>query len=210
MYNLYDRFKGETCIVIGNGPSLKDVSNEYLVTHHTFGSNRVYLKYVPTFFVCVNPLVIQQNWVDIASMNTEKFVREGSEIDDAYELHPISLPMFSYNPYKWLYEGHTVTFVSLQLAFFMGFHKVILVGVDHRYKFEGKPNEERLMEDDDPNHFDPEYFKGMKWHNPDLRRSEEAYMMAKEAYESDGREIINITRDSALEVFKKEELVWVP
>lgn len=206
---MFDLHEGEECIVIGNGPSLKDVPNSYLETLPTFGSNRIYLKFLPTYFVCINPLVIQEYFTDIVGLATGKFVREGSHIEDAFELHSHDTAMFSFNPDKWVYEGHTVTFVSLQLAFFMGFTTVYLVGVDHRYKFEGSPNEAWYMQGDDPNHFDPEYFKGHWWNNPDLARSELAYKAAKEVFERNNRRIINLTENSALDVFEKGEAVWV-
>jgi hypothetical protein len=109
-----------------------------------------------------------------------------------------------------VYEGHTVTFVSMQLAFFMGFRTVLLVGVDHRYIYEGPPNERHVMKGDDPNHFSPDYFKGMEWHNPDLERSEAAYRMAREAFEKNGGRILNLTEGSALEVFDRCDLSeWI-
>jgi hypothetical protein len=208
--HLFDSYENSTCIIIGNGPSLKNVPNSFLESFPTFGANRVYLKFVPSFYVCVNQLVVEQNWLAITALDSLKFIREGSGIGDAYELHSSRTPMFSFNPSAWIYEGHTVTFVSMQLAFFMGFTDAILVGVDHRFVFEGQPNEERIMEHDDPNHFDPSYFKGMRWNNPDLERSEQAYRMAKEVYEANGRRIINMTEDSALTVFEREEPVWAP
>jgi hypothetical protein len=211
--HLFDRHKDETCLIIGNGPSLKDVPNSFLKKFPSFGSNRIYLKFTPTYYVAVNPLVIEQNMGDILHLKCDAaFVREGcfgslasSNGTWFYELHSMAAPMFSYNPSAYVYEGHTVTFVSMQLAFFMGFRTVLLVGVDHRYEYQGEPNEENVWFGEDPNHFDPSYFRGHAWHNPDLERSEAAYMMAREAFDRDGRQIINLTEGSALEVFEKQE-----
>jgi hypothetical protein len=84
------------------------------------------------------------------------------------------------------------------------------VGVDHRYTFEGEPNEENILVGDDPNHFDPDYFRDQSWHNPDLEKSEEAYVMALDAYSAMGRYIINLTPNTALDVFEKGGLdAWM-
>jgi hypothetical protein len=56
-------------------------------------------------------------------------------------------------------------------------------------------------------HFDPRYFAGgAKWQLPDLDNSEVAYRLARAAFESDGRRIIDATVDGALQVFPKVRL----
>lgn len=196
----------KTCIVIGNGPSLNNVPASFLYKHDTFGSNRIYLKFTPTYYACVNPLVIEQNREEINQLKSMKFVRKGMKIKNAVELSSTAVPLFSYNPMKQIYEGHNVTYVLLQLAYFMDYEIVLLVGVDHRYKFQGKPNEAVRMNEDDPNHFDVNYFKGQLWNNPDLEKSEDAYMLARMAYEQADRKIVNLTENSSLEIFEKDRL----
>ena len=200
--NYKNKHQGETCIIIGNGPSLRDVSNAFLNSFITFGSNRIFLKYVPTYYVCINKLVLEQNKTIIDFLSCEKFLKNNN-------LNCLTYPKeFSLEPDKWVYEGFTVTFVSMQLAYYMGFTTVLLVGVDHRYKFDGKPNQMNMtpLGEDDVNHFSPEYFKGMFWHNPDLERSALSYGMAKRVFEKNGRKIINLTKDSALDIFEKDDI----
>ncbi len=139
-------------------------------------------------------------------LDCEKFVRAGYIDHRANPLNIIPAKKFSLTPHLWIYEGYTITFVALQLAYYFGFETVLLVGVDHRYQYNGKENQENLMSGDDPNHFDKNYFKGQRWNNPDLKRSEESYRLAKEAYENDGRKIINLTQDSALSVFQTDDI----
>lgn len=195
----------ETAVIIGNGPSLRHVPNMWLDKYPTFGSNKIFLKYTPTYYVCTNPLVLKQNRSVIELLDCEKFTRSGF-IDSGNPLNINPVRQFSFRPHEWVYEGYTVTFVSLQLAFYFGFHTVLLVGVDHRYKYDGKPNEKHIMNGDDPNHFHPDYFKGQEWHNPDLFNSEISYTMAKIAYTEDKRKIINLTQDSELNVFEKDDI----
>lgn len=193
--------------MIGNGPSLKDVPLKFLKKYPTFGANKIYLLdgFTPSYYVCVNPLVLEQNRAEIEALPCEKFIRGGMGFS-GNQLHSVGFPMFSYCPDKWIYEGFTVTFVSLQLAFFMGFTTALLVGVDHRFTYSGNPNEQQHMAGDDPNHFSPDYFKNQDWHNPDLERSEHAYRLALKAFTDDSRKIVNLTQGTALNVFQKGKL----
>jgi hypothetical protein len=94
----------------------------------------------------------------------------------------------------------------MQLAYFMGFDEVVLIGVDHSFKTKGTPNITVISEGDDEDHFASEYFgKGFRWQLPDLEASEIAYMKAKEAFEADGRKIIDATIDGKLTVFPKAD-----
>jgi hypothetical protein len=103
-----------------------------------------------------------------------------------------------------VFEGSTVTFVALQLAFHMGFEEVILVGVDHSFTTKGKPNVTVVSDGEDPNHFSAEYFgKGYRWQLPDLDASERAYLMAREAFDASNRRILDATIGGKLEVFPK-------
>jgi hypothetical protein len=199
----------DVCIIIGNGPSLNAVPRDFLYRYDTFGTNRIYLKFVPEFYAAVNPLVIEQSIEDIATLDSAaKFVAQAwaSKVPGAFGLISRDVPHFSRDPSKGIYEGFTVTYVCMQLAFFMGYRTALLVGVDHRYTFVGEPNQEKVLQGDDPNHFDPNYFSGMRWNNPDLEHSELAYQMAKTNWEADGRRIVNLGPDSVLDVFERGKL----
>jgi len=111
--------------------------------------------------------------------------------------------LFSDTIEKPIYEGVTVTFVALQLAYYMGFKRVFLVGVDHNFKQTGNPHEKQVMEGDDPNHFDPNYFAGKEWHLADLKGSELSYHLANYAYHRTGRKVYDATVGGKLEIFDK-------
>ena len=105
------------------------------------------------------------------------------------------------------YPGGTVTFAAMQLAYYLGFSQVILIGVDHRFDSSGPAGKVVLSQGPDANHFHPEYFgRGVKWHLPDLEQSERAYRLAKTAFEGEGREIIDSTLGGALTVFPRKPL----
>jgi hypothetical protein len=100
-------------------------------------------------------------------------------------------------------EGHTVTYVAMQIAFFMGFKEVYLIGVDHNFVVNGNPNEMQLLKSKDQNHFDPNYFGDKHWHLPDLEASELAYHLANFHYKRSGRIIYDATVGGKCNIFEK-------
>ncbi|MBU0510404.1 MAG: hypothetical protein KJ638_01725, partial [Chloroflexi bacterium] len=115
-------------------------------------------------------------------------------------------PKFAPDVTGRLWEGGTVTYVCLQLAFYMGFEQAILIGVDHSFASQGEPNTTVTSNGDDPDHFDGRYFgKGFRWQLPDLASSEAGYRMAQQAYESAGREVVDATVGGKLQIFPKVE-----
>jgi hypothetical protein len=194
----------KTCLVIGNGPSLAGVPNKFLARFSTFGSNRIYLKFVPEVYACVNPLVTRQYRIEIVEMKNEKYIDSITSdlIPDCFKIRDLHRPEFSTVP-GFYGAGYTVTSVLLQIAYWYGYKRVGLIGVDHRYTFEGKPNQELTAGAVDPNHFDSSYFSNVQWNAPDLKKSEVAYKLAKEAFEEAGGEVINLSPESALNVFKR-------
>jgi hypothetical protein len=158
----------------------------------------------------MNDLVIEQCAAEIMALPIPKFLTWRSRryikpTEDTNFLHTTYTgPKFARDVTGRLWEGATVTYVALQLAYHMGFEKVILIGVDHNFVTKGDANKTITSQGDDPNHFDPNYFgKGFKWQLPDLETSERAYRMAKAAFETDGREVLDATIGGKLTVFPK-------
>jgi hypothetical protein len=201
----------KTCLVIGNGPSLKDMPLEFLQSYPTFASNRIYLLdgFTPTYYACVNPLVVEQSVKEINKLKCkEKYITStwAEKIKDAIPLYSVPMRIFSDDPLRMIYEGYTVTYVLLQLAFWKGFERVGLVGVDHTYRYMGAPNKESIATGIDPNHFHPDYFSGgTRWNNPDLEESEHSYLVARKKFDKAGRQVVNLTPGSKLDIFKRED-----
>ena len=217
---LKDSRRGERCFIIGNGPSLRQTDLSKLCGETTFGLNRIYLLFPElgfstTYLVSINDLVIEQCAAEIAALPIPKFLTWRSHhVFNPETLQRSNVPTFLYTTYTGpkfardcrgrLWEGATVTYVALQLAFHMGFEQAILVGVDHNFVTQGEANKTVVSEGDDPNHFAPNYFgKGFKWQLPDLETSERAYRLAKDAYEQDGRQVLDATVGGKLTVFPK-------
>jgi len=212
------RHRGQRCFIMGNGPSLSRMNLSPLKNEVTFGLNRIYLLFdrlpcMPTYYVAVNELVLGQFADEIRMLPFTKFLNWNQRhLFDSGAPHTCFLKMklgltdsFGSDLSKPLSSGGTVTYVALQAAYYMGFDDVILIGVDHNFADKGTPNktEVRTQERDD-NHFHPDYFpKGSKWQLPDLTRSELGYVMARQAFENDGRRILDATVGGQCPVFEK-------
>lgn len=212
-----NRHKGETAIVVANGPSLNKTEFELINGRLTFGLNKIFLGFTkfmfyPTYYVAVNEIVLRQSARHISKLNCLKFLSNKAPDlykEDAftYILNTKNSPeRFSFELADGLNEGWTVTYAALQIAYYMGIQKVVIVGLDHRYEFQGKPNEANELVGADPNHFSQDYFSGQKWNNPDLKRSEESFLIARGAFEAAGRQIIDATVGGACDIFEKRRL----
>lgn len=226
---LHNMFIGERCFIIGNGPSLNKHDLSLLENEYTFGVNSFYYKtretgFRPTFYVVEDSSVMKENIEEI-----KNFYAPFKFFPTIYKnLHPkdpntffftmnrgfyeksslnYCIPRFSPDATKELYCGQSVTFINLQLAYFMGFTEVYLIGMDFSYVIpeSHKRNGDVLLSDsDDPNHFHKDYFgKGKTWKDPKLERVGMNYRMAKIAYDSTNRKIYNATIGGELEVFPR-------
>ena len=213
-----DKHRGERCVIIGNGPSLNEMDLSFLKDEVTFGLNRIYLgfdqwDFRPTYFVSVNSLVLEQHADEILDqIKGPKFLSQHGlpyfphDQEDVMFLRSLDEPIFSKDPRGGIWEGYTVTYVALQLAYFMGFSEVLLIGVDHNFVTKGPANAEVTSEGSDPNHFAKDYFgKGKRWHLPDLHNSEMAYSLAGLVYQEDGRRILDGTVKGKLTLFPKTD-----
>lgn len=211
-----DIHKGKSCFIIGNGPSLNKMDLTKLSNHYTFGLNKIYMMFDKVDLNLSYLVSVQQHVIEQSVNEFEKFAFPMFLSYRKSKMHNFKNPNIKYiltgNPgntefqtdiTKKVLEGATVTYVAMQIAYYMGFEKVFLIGVDHNFQFEGKPLEIKTMEGSDPNHFDPNYFKGQQWGLPDLETSERYYNIAKKVYEDSGREIIDATVDGKLQVYKK-------
>lgn len=211
-----DRYAGQDCILIANGPSLNKVAPSDLEGYHLIGMNKIhyFLERHPlklAFHVSVNNLVIEQCWRDFQKLDCPSFLSHLAAIDQVPpggNIHHLLTdqrvaPRFAYAAVEPLWEGYTVTYVALQLAYFMGFQRVFIIGMDHNFQAAGRPNEQRVLDGQDRNHFDPRYFAGQQWHLPDLEGSEMAYCMAKFAFERMGRAVVDATSGGHCRIFPK-------
>lgn len=139
--------KGKRCFLIGNGPSLKYEDLETLHDNHEvcFGANRIYLAYEntqwrPDYYVVVDYLIAQKDYDRIREIRETKFIRHfyktktQNEANETYEfqgyIYEQGKPKFSDDIGKGIYSGNTVIYDMLQIAIYMGFTEIYLLGVD--------------------------------------------------------------------------------
>lgn len=214
---LKDRYRGKRCFIIGNGPSLNDMDLTKLKGESCFALNRGYLLFdrigkQTEFLVSVNPHVIRQYDGDFNLLSTKLFVpwtaRKWVSARQGVFFLPSPTksmpPRFCFELTSDWWAGATVTFVAMQLAYYLGFENIYLIGVDHRFATQGEPHKLIESKGEDTNHFSPDYFgDGVEWQLPDLETSELAYCLARYYFSSNGRRIFDATLNGNLQVFPK-------
>lgn len=228
---LRKKYQGtKRCFLIGNGPSLNDTDLSLLKDEVTFAVNGFFLKlpeldWTPTFYCVEDHLVAEDRakWINDLKGPVKLFPAYlGYQFDAApdtifYNHRPrVSYPHgfdFSTQADQITYTGCTVMFSLMQLAAYLGFEEIYLIGVDASYDI---PKDVKQgadysvgvldMESDDPNHFNPDYFgKGFRWHDPQVDKMVEAYKEAKKTLKGSGQTIYNATVGGRLEVFARRD-----
>ena len=139
---------GETCFIIGNGPSLKveDLTKLYELKIPTFAFNRIFCVFDETPF--------RPTYYISQDENVTYGIKEQFEnLDLKYRFHPIRWKWYSDldmpNAYyfktvesenkilgftkdfsKEVYDSSTVAYSAFQLAYYMGYKKIYLIGFD--------------------------------------------------------------------------------
>lgn len=210
-----NKYVNKNAIILCNGPSLNKVDLGLIKDIYTFGLNKIYLKFRhsdfrPNSIVCINEDVFEQSISDFKEFNGDlyfcsKSFKHFGFLDNVTYFNRGGTCSFTNDlSIRNVYDGGTVTYVAIQLAYHMGFKRVTLVGCDHSFGgYTGKPWEKSIFQGDDINHFDPEYFKGQKWGHPNLHVMEHAYSLAYEFFSRNNREIYNSTIGGNLEIFPR-------
>jgi glycosyltransferase involved in cell wall biosynthesis len=226
-----DRYKGERCFIIGNGPSINNTDLRKLKNEFTFAVNGIFYKkedmgFDPTFYVVTDSAVMKENTEAIKAYKSEfKFFPTLYRSRHPEEAHVqffllnrgyyersgqnFCVPRFSFDPARRIFCGQSVTLTNIQLAYYMGFREVYLIGMDFNYVIPASAivkGELITSTEEDPNHFHPMYFgPGKTWKDPHLNRIQIGYQYARDIFKADNREIINATKGGKLEVFRRVE-----
>jgi hypothetical protein len=214
-----DLHKNERCVIIGNGPSLLETDLSLMESEITFGLNKVFLllpriSWEPSYVVSYVPDVVNQSREEFRKLRMPLFLsKEGRDLlghrdGETHHFGLLKRFLFSLNPQKEICVGHTVTYVTLQLAFFMGFRQVILIGVDHSFGYDGPPDKWHVIEKPSKSrHFDENYFApGQTWQAPNLKMAEAHYRLARDVFLYFDREVVDCTVNGKLQVFRKSTL----
>lgn len=214
-----DAFRGERCFIIGNGPSLKARDLELIDEKHiaTFASNRIYHMYEitdwrPDFYVAFEPEFCRTNADLISQIEVRRARFLNCAAWDArrergdsfwlncttrYSLKKLTTENieFSEDISVCVNDAYSVTYTIFQLAFYMGFTEIYLLGIDH-YDREAGPEEQHFYSRNRAEYQTPTYIEGI----------ESGYRAVREEAERRGIRIYNATRGGKLEVFERVNL----
>jgi hypothetical protein len=224
-----DMHRGERCYLLGCGPSLKSVDLARLNDSVVMGVNGTYAadELQMTYYTVVSQIFWNQHVARIDALRCQRSFL-ATYLDSSTVKTPISpinladhgtyqrlnVPHpwgFAQQPQSFLFGGGTVIYVCLQLLYYLGFQEVVLLGVDHNYEgYERKPKEKKEGTWVDSStlrgHFLPNYYPEGVQVCIDLDTSESAYRIARHAFEADGRQVLNATAGTKLDVFELVDL----
>lgn len=212
--------ESDTCVIAGNGPSLNrtdlerlDGRADLLVSNYAFRHPGLWPR--ARLLAVVNALVAEQESERLNLLQGPAKVfphwlahvmREecGGLFVRAQGGPARFVPDLEAGP-SW---SSTVSFFLMQLAYWLGYRRALLIGFDHGYAQPPGAREGEVLTEAgaDPNHFDPAYFQGKRWQAADPDMMAAAYRLAQAAWRADGREIVNCTVGGALEVFPRGDL----
>ena len=206
--------RADVCVIVGNGPSLNDTDLGLLGGADVIVSNFALLngqlaKHA-TLLTVVNDLVARQGAVELNAARVTKVVPFWlanciNPTDETAFVSATLRPRFNgelAGEFSW---RSTVSFLNMQLAYALGYRRALLIGFDHSYVQPDDVSEgdEIRQLGHDVNHFDSRYFQGRTWQAADTTQMDVVYSLARDAFERDGREIINCTVGGRLEVFRR-------
>lgn len=219
-----NRHKKDRCFILGNGPSLKIADLNLLQDEITFACNKIYLAFTetswrPTYYAVEDNLVIKQNYDTINELTgftkffperTKKIVapfKNSLYFNQSLQNNYPGLPNFSSNAVYKLYNGATIVYTMIQLASFMGFREIYLLGVDFNFSINDDSQGKILIAEGEINHFHPDYRKkGEKWSKPRLDVQEKSFLSARASIQKINGQIYDATPGGKLTVFQKIKL----
>lgn len=207
---------GKRCFIIANGPSLKNIDFGLLKNEITIGMNRIYLMkavngFESNYLVCDDDKSQLLQFTDeYDNLKTINFYNWDLRNIFKNKKNHVFIkgkhnPKFSKDLIKEPFgSGHSVTYTCIQLAYYMGFKEVYIIGKDHSYNTSEKSGLTLKSLGNEENHFIKGYYKpGMRWSSPDYKSEEYSYKLARKVYESNDRKIYDATMNGKLEVFEK-------
>ena len=227
LQGLKDTQVGKRCFIIGNGPSLVPEDLDALVGEHCFAANRIYklfdqTEWRPTYLLAFDKDIVEKEADKLASLSLpciflDKVAKKrcGDVGDNVHffnkdrhfhiRQHSLNHVYYSEDVSRRVCGGGTVTYAAMQMALYMGYKEIYLVGIDHTYTHivdsRGKVTvrggfSNHCYEEAPNTYYNYQYLEGTEY----------AYLVAMMAAEQHGARIMNATRGGALEVFERVDL----
>ena len=199
--SLKNKYNSKRCFVIGNGPSINKMNlnlmkNDVVICANSFFLKFKDLKFIPDYITVEDHLVAEDNYEVFNNLKEIKKIypidlkKILSKDDNTYFIelrrafnNKKKDGNFKFNNYDEIFFwGGTVLYMNLQLAQYLGFEEVYLIGVDLSYTIPDDATVKGSVitsNSDDPNHFDSTYFgSGKKWHLPETNRMQKSFTNA--------------------------------
>ena len=220
---------GDVCFVIGNGPSLTADDLDRLCTADIdcFASNRIYrifpqTKWRPTYYLSMDIYVLAASFDEIrGSGSFPKFInyrkknlgrvkQENIHYLCEYSNFTIipdqlSIKNLSSDLSKYAAQNVTITVSAIELAIYMGYKTIYLLGVDNNYTHKRMPDGTIYVDPTVKSSYfsggEPSKSAGVSVQPVELVN--ESYKIAKNFAEEHGVKIYNATRGGKLEVFER-------
>jgi len=193
---------------------IKDISAEPKYANKYMAFNEV--KWRPTYYIVEDFLVMEQNYHIIKNLKFNNIFLPSYFLDKYHILdntHYFPLyhkeckekQKFSPTIFPTLYAGATVIYTMIQIAIYMGFKEIYLIGIDFHFDIpKNTPDPEIIIDEGKQNHFHNNYRnKNEKWFIPNLERQKEAFKLAKEYAIANNIRIYNASRESKLDIFQR-------
>lgn len=210
--------EGERCFIVGTGPSLTLDDVNLIKGEFSFGVNTLFKIYDDTdwradYYCIIDPNTyrnleeemkkrkLNQVFYPVNRISTEyltgpQFVLDHSDIYRMCFPRLFKFTKFSENIEKKIYDGASVVYATLQIAVYMGFKEIYLLGVDCNYSINNTQHGENLA------------YKNYKYNwtaNTGLTMIE-GFKIARKYADKHGIKIYNATRGGMLEVFERVKL----
>lgn len=214
---------GKRCFIVGNGPSLTIADLEKIQNEDSFAVNRIYkifgeTQWRPTFYTSQDTRILDEVKKDMDIMLQEcegvflnsYVTNDGNEVENKDNLYYFfinsekffpKLARFSNNVSRWIYDGLTVAYANIQLAVYMGYSEIYLIGTDNNYSIVLKSDGTVEQKEQTVN-----YMKGLEGEvlfYPQIDNAILAYRKARQVCEKKGIIIKNATRGGKLEEFER-------
>lgn len=214
--------KGEQCFIIGNGPSLSagDLQEIFIKKIPSFAFNRIYFMFEktswrPTYYVsqdqktlggCVNEVNEMDLRYKFIPLNFKYYYK--IKINKAHYFKLINPQTDIIELFEDISNGignsNTVTITAMQLAVYMGFKEIYLLGVDHNFSTYTNDKGEIINDNSVKDYFTDKYNPDQaQLYMPNLDKSTRDFIIAKKFCEEHGVKVYNATRGGKLEVFPR-------
>lgn len=213
--------QGQRCFIIGTGPSLTAADLNRLKNEITFGSNRIFEMFSqtdwrPTYYINQDYQLICKYVDEITKLKVsrkfmpveaQKYFIGSDDISYFVLRHKDFYPGdsdFSTHLDKFMGQGFTVTYGAIQMAYYMGFEKVYLLGIDHNYSISLNEKGVPVIKDDVKDYFEGSNSSNKGLNLPRVVESSMAYMTARKFADAHSCfSVYNATRGGKLEAFER-------